>query len=83
MKKGAITREIDKLGRIVIPSSLRENLGIQSGDKLEIISEGDKIILRKFKDGCVFCGSDHRLIVHNDRNVCRACVEKMLMIISE
>ncbi len=83
MKKGAITREIDKLGRIVIPSSLRSNLGIESGDPIEIISDGDKIVLRKFKDGCVFCGNSSHLFDYCERNVCRACIERMITMISE
>lgn len=57
MKSTGIVRRIDDLGRCVIPKEIRRNLNIDEGDPMEIFVDGDKIILRKYQPGCVFCGS--------------------------
>ena len=36
---------IDKFGRVVIPKTIRENLGIQPGVHMEIKEDQDRIIL--------------------------------------
>ncbi len=41
-----IVRKIDDLGRIVIPAEMRKTLGINEGDQLEILMEGDHIEIR-------------------------------------
>jgi len=43
-----IVRRIDELGRIVIPKEIRKSLRIKNGDNLEIVVEGENIILRKY-----------------------------------
>lgn len=45
---GTITRRIDELGRIVIPKELRRTLRIKEGDELEILPQGDNLVLRKY-----------------------------------
>jgi len=40
------TRKIDKLGRIVIPSELREELGWKEHDVIEIYRENDTIVMQ-------------------------------------
>ncbi|MBK3493479.1 AbrB/MazE/SpoVT family DNA-binding domain-containing protein [Viridibacillus sp. YIM B01967] len=49
MKSTGIVRKIDRLGRIVIPIELRNVLGIEDKDSLEIFVEGNQIIFQKFK----------------------------------
>lgn len=48
MKATGITRKVDELGRIVLPIELRRNLGIGIGDTLEIFTESDAILLRRY-----------------------------------
>ena len=38
-----IIRKIDDLGRIVIPAEMRRVLGIEEGDELEIVLNGDHV----------------------------------------
>lgn len=45
---GTITRRIDELGRIVIPKELRRTLRIKEGDELEIMPQGENLVLRKY-----------------------------------
>lgn len=45
---GTFTRRIDDLGRIVIPKELRRTLRIKEGDELEILPDGDKLVLKRY-----------------------------------
>ena len=55
MKSTGIVRNVDELGRIVIPKEMRTSLGIKNSDPIEIYVEGDKIILKKYHPKCIFC----------------------------
>ena len=48
MKQTGVTRKIDELGRIVIPKEIRKNLGIRNGEALEIFTNEDSVILKKY-----------------------------------
>ncbi len=48
MTKSGITRRIDELGRIVVPKEIRYNLGIREGEPLEIYTEDNAIIIKKY-----------------------------------
>ena len=48
MKATGVTRKLDNLGRVVLPIELRRNLGIGICDTLEIFTEGENIILRRY-----------------------------------
>ena len=74
MKSTGIIRNIDELGRIVVPKEMRKNLGIQEGDPLEIYSEGDSIILKKKQRSCIFCGSDEELSEFKEKYICKECL---------
>lgn len=43
-----IVRRTDELGRVVIPKEIRQRFHIKEGDPLEIFTEDDKIVLRKY-----------------------------------
>ena len=48
MKATGIVRRVDVLGRVVVPKEIRKILGISEGDPLEIFTEKDGIILKKY-----------------------------------
>lgn len=50
MKNTGVIRRLDELGRIVIPSTLRKDLGLETGTKLEIYVQDDFISLIKYDD---------------------------------
>ena len=76
MKSTGIVRKVDELGRIVIPKELRKIFGINEYDPLEIFTEGDTIILRKYRVGCAVCGSMHKVKVVESVSLCSTCVER-------
>ncbi len=77
MKSVGMVRQLDEVGRIVLPKELRRTFEIDNKDSLEIYVEGDKIILRKYEPGCLFCGSADDVVTYEDRRICKACIEKM------
>ncbi len=77
MKSTGIVRNIDELGRIVIPKELRKKLGIENTDPVEIFAEGEKIIIMKYRPACHFCGSTNRIHDFKGKVVCSGCIEDM------
>ncbi len=77
MKSTGIVRKVDELGRIVIPIELRRTLDIAEKDSLEIFVDGERIILAKHEDSCIFCGKSKNLSVRKGKNICDACFEEL------
>lgn len=77
MKSTGIIRKVDELGRIVLPIELRRTLKISEKDALEIYVEGDKIILHKDRNACVFCGSEQNLVEYKGRKLCKNCLNEL------
>ena len=48
MKATGIVRRIDELGRIVIPKEIRRILHIGEGDPIEIFTDDDRVVLKKY-----------------------------------
>ena len=68
-----MTRSIDSLGRLVIPKELRQGLDIGENDQLEIIPQGDGILIKKFQPGCHICGGFQGIKVFKGKNICLDC----------
>ena len=77
MKSLGIVRKVDELGRIVLPIELRRKFDIDVRDSLEIYTEDDKIILKKYEPSCVFCGNSDHVINYNGKNICPDCIAKL------
>ena len=78
MKSTGIVRNLDPLGRIVVPKELRTLLGIKSGDGIEIYVEEDKIILKKYNNSCSICGNNVASMVDvGTKQICVECMEKI------
>lgn len=80
MKSTGIIRKVDNLGRIVLPIELRRTMDIAQCDELEIYMENDRIILQKYEQTCIFCGSSRGLHSYRRKNVCQECLKKMTEI---
>ena len=77
MKSTGIVRQIDTLGRIVLPIELRRTLGIAEGDPLEIFVESGRIVLSKYETSCTFCGEKEGLVQFKDHYICSKCIEEL------
>ena len=77
MKKLGIVRNIDDLGRIVIPKEVRRTLGWESGTAMEMQVEGDTLIISEYKIKCALCGNDENLVDFNGKKLCGECVSEI------
>lgn len=77
LKSTGMLRQIDGLGRIVIPKEIRKNLDMNVKDEVEIYVEDDKIILKKHTKTCVFCGTTDNLVELNRKYVCTNCISEI------
>ncbi|MDG0790348.1 AbrB/MazE/SpoVT family DNA-binding domain-containing protein [Cohnella ginsengisoli] len=77
MKPAGVVRKVDQLGRIVLPKSLRKRYQMNEGDPVEILVQGDHIILERYRPRCVFCSSMENVTEYKERHVCGACMKEM------
>lgn len=77
MKSTGIVRQVDDLGRIVVPKELRKTLNIAERDTLEIYTEGDTIILKKYEPACIFCNEAKDVINYRGKNICKSCLNEI------
>ena len=77
MKSTGVVRKIDPLGRIVIPMELRRTSGIKESDPMEIYTEGDQIILKKYVPSCIFCNEAKDVINYRGKNICKHCLDEI------
>ena len=77
MKTTGIVRQMDSLGRIVLPIELRRTMDISQKDSLEIFVEGDQIILKKYEPTCIFCENSRDIVSFKGKNVCPACLKEL------
>ncbi|MBQ7915814.1 MAG: AbrB/MazE/SpoVT family DNA-binding domain-containing protein [Firmicutes bacterium] len=77
MKATGIVRQVDDLGRLVIPKEIRNTYDIAPGDNLEIFTEGDTIILRKYQPADIFTGEMEDLVDYNGKKVSKASIRKL------
>ena len=77
MKSTGIVRKLDNLGRIVIPIELRKTMNIALKDSLEIFTEGDDIVIRKYAPGCIFCGEATDTTMLHDKRICANCIREI------
>ncbi len=76
MKSGMV-REVDCLGRIVLPKEMRDIMDIKPKDALEIYVDGENIVLRKHIPFCILCSSTEDLVTVNEKKICRACLNNL------
>lgn len=74
-----IIRQVDKLGRVVIPKEIRKQLNLQEGENhLEMLLDNNgNLILRKYQPYCVFCGGTSYLIPYKEKLVCKSCIDSL------
>ena len=77
LKSLGIVRKVDSLGRLVLPIELRRTLNIDEKDALEIYTDNEKIILKKYEPACVFCGNAEGVQSFKGKNVCHQCAEQL------
>ena len=83
MKSTGIIRKVDELGRVVIPKEIRNKFEIAEKDPIEIYVEGSSIVLKKFEQNCIFCGSTKDLVEYKDKLICSKCADNLMKLKEE
>ena len=77
MKSTGILRQIDDLGRFVLPIEIRRALNINLKDSIEIYTENDRIILKKYQPACIFCNNANDVVSYMGKSICRSCLAEI------
>lgn len=79
MSEIGIVRELDSLGRIVVPKEIRYAFDIKEKEGLEIFTDDNNIILKKFERGCIFCGeaASDKLSIFKKKSICDDCMKEL------
>ena len=77
MKSTGIVRKVDQLGRIVLPKELRRTHKLDVGDGVEIFTERDTIVLKKYEPSCIFCGEVRDVSDIKGKKICPECMGEM------
>ena len=81
MKSTGIIRNIDELGRIVIPIEIRRTLDITDHDAVAIFTDSDKIILQIYAHKDIFNGSEDDLIDYYGKKVSKKSIIELAKLI--
>ena len=77
MKASGIIRQVDELGRLVLPIELRKKLNISSKDFIEFWVDGQSIVLKKYEPSCIFCNESEDMIIYKGKNICKKCFAEL------
>ncbi len=77
MKSTGIVRRIDPLGRLVLPKEIRNVLDIPEGTPMEIYTEGESIILKKYAPNCLFCSNCDDVVDFKGKHICKSCLKDL------
>lgn len=80
MKSTGIVRKVDELGRIVLPIELRKTLMINERDALEIFTDNDTIVLKKYLPSDVFTGEMNDLVEYKGLKVSLSSITELARI---
>lgn len=77
MKSTGIVRQLDSLGRVVLPIELRRQYGIGDRGFVEVYTDKDSIVLKKVQSSCVFCEGTNNLTTYMGKCICADCIGKL------
>lgn len=83
MKEVEVIRNLDPMGRLVIPLPIREALGLNPKDPVRIQVRDDSIVIRPLDNRCCLCNiplepSGGIIAVVEDKQICVRCAKSIL-----
>ena len=72
-----IARKCDPIGRIVIPVEYRHVLKLDCGESVEVFTEEETIILKKYATHCVLCGEARKTVTYHGELICPQCIQEL------
>ena len=70
-----IVRVVDNLGRIVLPKEYRKKMHIDTGTKIMVCEDDNKITIELVTPKCKICGSSEK--IKEDFPLCDKCIAQV------
>lgn len=74
-----ITRKLDRMNTLKVPIELMKRLSYKKRQEIEILTDRNKIVIRKYNGCCAICGfnmEDMRTI--HGKKVCKLCISELV-----
>jgi transcriptional pleiotropic regulator of transition state genes len=68
-----IEKEIDDLGRVVLPKNFREKLGIKKRSRVLLVLDEETIIISSADNKCLLCGATDS--INKNFRICNQCIK--------
>lgn len=82
--KTGMTRRMDPLGRLVIPSEIRHNYGLSTGALIEFLATSEGVLLRPAVASCCVCGEAGKPLREVEGlSICQHCAERLAVSLAE
>lgn len=72
-----IVRQMDDLGRVVLPKAFTAALRWTEKTKIAITQEGAFLVLKPDKGSCFLCGTEENFRPVRNRFLCSACIAEI------
>jgi transcriptional pleiotropic regulator of transition state genes len=69
--------KIDNLGRVVIPKTIRDALGIKHNDEISMTVDNTKLIITKGYKTCSICDTKDVTTQVSDKLLCDSCISEI------
>lgn len=73
-----VNRNIDELGRIVLPKEMRDKLNLKNNKPVTIKLFKDYIQIEKAVTTCSFCGSEEDIQYYKELPICKICLKDII-----
>jgi transcriptional pleiotropic regulator of transition state genes len=80
VKATGYVKRVDHLGRVTLPKKIRRSLGSPNRFPVEIFVDGETIILQKYRQKCIFCGTEDHVEAFKGKRVCEACLADLAQL---
>ncbi|MCL2357427.1 MAG: AbrB/MazE/SpoVT family DNA-binding domain-containing protein [Defluviitaleaceae bacterium] len=81
MKATGVVRQVDELGRLVLPVELRKTKGIEKGTPVEFFVDDDSIVLKRYEIACRFTGSAEDLLEYKGHKVSKQAIRELAKLL--
>ena len=75
MGNSGIEKEVDALGRVVLPKDFRKKLGLETNSKVLISIDGDSLHIQPTDQVCAICKKHAE--INPELKICSSCIEKV------